>query len=290
MVRLDYDEACDLAADVMRRCRMCPVSCGAHRLSGKPGACRVADKIVVASAFLHFGEEDVLVGDRGSGTIFLSGCNLHCVFCQNWDISQRVSGRVVSEEEFVSLMLALEARGAHNINLVSPTHFAIPILRAIIRARKKGLRLPIVWNSGGYDSLEVLHALEGWVEIYMPDAKYADNETAKRFSGIDDYWDVMRANLVEMRRQVGDLEVRGGVAVRGLMVRHLVLPNGLSGAKKVIDFLAGCVSEDTYLNIMGQYRPCYQAGRYPELMAGLDWGEFRRLREHAQNLGLRLAR
>jgi len=288
--RVDYEEARDIAADVMRRCRMCPVSCGAHRLEGKAGACRVADKIVVASAFLHYGEERVLVGRFGSGTIFLSGCNLHCVFCQNWDISQRVRGEEMSEEDLVGLMFALEARGAHNINFVSPTHFALPILCAIIRARQKGLRVPVVWNSGGYDSLEVLRALDGWVEIYMPDAKYADNSSAHRFSGVKDYWDVLRANLVEMHRQVGDLEIEGGIAVRGLLVRHLVLPQGLSGAQKVIEFLARRISPNTFVNIMGQYRPCYQARRYRELTRGIDWAEFEAVREQARKLGLRLAK
>jgi len=269
---------------------MCPVSCGARRLEGKKGACRVADRIIVASAFLHFGEESVLVGHRGSGTIFLSGCNLHCVYCQNWDISQQVRGKAVGEEELVALMFALESRGAHNINFVSPTHFALPILCAIIRARSMGLKVPVVWNSGGYDSLEVLRALDGWVEIYMPDTKYADNETAKRLSGIADYWDVMRANLVEMHRQVGDLEIRDGIAVKGLLVRHLVLPRGLSGAQEVIEFLASRVSPRTYLNIMGQYRPCYQARRYADLLADLDWVEFRALKETARRLGFRLAK
>jgi putative pyruvate formate lyase activating enzyme len=269
---------------------MCPVACGAKRLEGKRGACRVADKIIVSSAFLHFGEEPVLVGGTGSGTIFFSGCNLHCVYCQNYDISQRVSGQAVSEDELVTLMLRLERSGARNINFVSPSHYALPILCATIKARSLGLRVPIVWNSGGYDSIEVLKALEGWIEIYMPDAKYADERTAFRLSRIQNYPKIMKANLKEMQRQVGDLVIERGIATRGVLVRHLVLPHNLSGAKEIIDFLADEVSPNLYLNLMAQYRPCYKAHYIPELRNYIDISEYRRLLEYARKRGLRLAR
>jgi len=287
---IGYEDAKRLLSEVMRSCRMCPVQCGARRLEGKRGACRVADRIIVSSAFLHYGEEPVLVGGTGSGTIFLSGCNLHCVYCQNYDISQQVRGREVSEEELVELMFHLERMGAKNINFVSPSHFALPILCATIRARERGLGVPIVWNSGGYDSREVLEALDGWVDIYMPDTKYMDEDVAFRLSRVRDYPAVMKMNLKEMHRQVGDLIVEGGVAVRGLLVRHLVLPNGLSGDEELIDFLADEVSPRTYLNLMAQYRPCYKAHYIPELRGYIDIGEFRRLVGYARERGLRLAR
>ncbi|MCX7703171.1 MAG: radical SAM protein [Planctomycetota bacterium] len=288
--KIGYEEARRLCEEMMKKCRMCPLECGARRTEGKRGACRVADKMVVSSAFLHYGEEPVLVGSTGSGTIFFSGCNLHCVYCQNYDISQSVRGEVVSEDELVRLILYLERCGAKNINFVSPTHFALPILCAIIKARERGLRVPVVWNSGGYDSVEVLKALEGWVEIYMPDAKYADEQTAERLSRVRNYPNVMKANLKEMQRQVGDLKVEGGIAVKGVLVRHLVLPNGLSGARQIIDFLADEVSPNTYLNLMAQYRPCYKARLFPELRDCIDIGEFRHLIEYAKSRGLRLAR
>ena len=287
---LDYDRARTRLEKEMRACRMCPVACGARRADGERGACRVDDRVVVSSAFLHYGEEDVLVGIGGSGTIFLAGCNLHCVYCQNHDISQRVSGRVADEEDLVATMLALQRRGAHNINFVSPTHFSYQLLCAVIRAREEGLKVPVVWNSGGYDSPETLAALDGWIEIYMPDAKYADAEMARRYSGVEHYPDVMKAALREMHRQVGDLDAPGGIAVRGLLVRHLVLPGDISGARDVVDFLAEEISENTYLNLMAQYRPCHRARRYPELNRGIDRDRFLRLRDHALSRGLRLAR
>ncbi len=246
-------------------CRVCPRQCGARRLEGATGVCGVRDEAVVSSYGPHFGEEAPLVGAGGSGTIFLTRCNLQCVFCQNCEISQRGEGEAVSPLRLAAMMLELQRLGCHNINFVTPTHQIFPILQALPNAIESGLNLPLVYNCGGYESLPALRLLDGIVDIYMPDFKYADEETARRYSGVENYPDVARAALREMHRQVGDLTLDGrGVARRGLLVRHLVLPNDLAGTAEVVAFLAQ-LSPRTYLNIMGQYRPCYRALEHPSL-------------------------
>jgi putative pyruvate formate lyase activating enzyme len=250
----------------LQNCKVCPNFCGIDRTKGKKGKCRVEDNLVVSSANLHFGEEPVLVGRRGSGTIFFTSCNLGCVFCQNYDISQLDYGRVISEEDLVSLMLMLQNQGAHNINLVTPTHQAPQIFTALILAKQKGLRLPVVYNCGGYENPLFLKELEGLVDIYMPDFKYASDELAFKFSGIKEYATWCKKALLEMHRQVGELKINcNGVAERGLLVRHLVLPLGIAGSKEIIDFIAREISPHTYLNIMDQYHPSYRAKEYREL-------------------------
>jgi len=250
----------------LSECRVCPNQCRVDRRRGQKGRCRLADTLTVSSADLHFGEEPVLVGRGGSGTIFFTACNLSCVFCQNYDISQLDRGSPVSESELVRLALGLQDRGAENINLVSPTHQAPMIFESLKEARRHGLSLPIVYNCGGYENPEFLRGLEGLVDIYMPDFKYGSDVSAQAYSGVTEYVRWCRESLLEMQRQTGELVLDGrGVAARGLLVRHLVLPDGLAGSQVVIDFLAERISRHTYLNIMDQYRPCFRAHDYRKL-------------------------
>ena len=252
----------ELVLEAFRRCTFCPRRCGVDRLSGEMGMCKVGRSAVVASYGPHFGEEEPLVGVGGSGNIFFSGCNLLCSFCQNFDISHQVVGEMVSASRLAKMMLSLQAMGCHNINVVTPSHVVPQILEALVRALEKGLNLPIVYNTSGYDSVETLKLLDGIVDIYMPDFKFWDNEVAWRTCRAKDYRERACEALKEMHRQVGDLVMdESGLAVSGLLVRHLVLPNALAGTSEVMDFLAREVSPDTYVNVMDQYRPC---GMIPE--------------------------
>jgi len=276
------------ANNLLRACCVCPRACGVDRTSGEAGFCGMTDRLQIASAMPHFGEEAPLVGTGGSGTIFLSGCNLACIFCQNFDISHGRVGHEVTGGQMVELMLGLQARGCHNINFVTPTHFAPQLMDAIENARARGLRVPIVYNCGGYDSLEMLRLLEGCVDIYMPDAKYWDSHVAEELSAAPRYAEVMCEALKEMHRQVADLCIENGIATRGLLVRHLVLPGDLSGSMAVVDFLAREISPHTYVNIMDQYRPCHEAHRHPILRQYPDIDFVRQVRRHARELGLRV--
>ncbi|MDP8248714.1 MAG: radical SAM protein [Candidatus Tritonobacter lacicola] len=269
------DRSARALAELIDPCGLCPRRCGSRRKSGETGFCGIDDRIVVASHGPHFGEEEPLVGFHGSGTIFFSGCNLGCIFCQNYDISHLGAGRPVSPAELAGTMLSLERSGCHNINLVTPTHQVPGIVEAVGAAARGGLGVPIVYNCGGYESVEVLKLLDGIVDIYMPDAKYSDGEVSSALSSAPDYPEMMFDALREMHRQVGDLETDGrGIATRGLLVRHLVLPGGLAGTERVMEFIAGELSTDTYVNIMAQYRPCYRAGEEPRLMRGITMEEF----------------
>jgi len=243
---------------------------------------------MVSSYGPHFGEESPLVGRHGSGTIFFTYCNLQCVFCQNYTISQLGEGYGVDGKELAGMMLALQSRGCHNINFVSPTHVVPFILEALEMAVASGLHVPLVYNSGGYDSLETLKLLDGIIDIYMPDMKYSDEKTAERLSGIKGYLGVNRAAIREMHRQVGDLQIdKHGVAQRGLLVRHLVLPNGLAGTGEVVRFLAQEVSTNTYLNIMAQYHPCHKAFDMPLLARTVNSREFSEAIDLARQKGLK---
>ena len=242
---------------------------------------------MVSSYGPHFGEESPLVGRYGSGAIFFTYCNLRCVFCQNYSISQMGEGSAVAPEELAGMMLSLQAKGCHNINLVSPTHVVPFILEALELAVSRGLYLPLVYNTGGYDSAETLELLDGVVDIYMPDMKYSDEGTAEQLSGIEGYPEVNRAAVREMHRQVGDLQIGGeGVAQRGLLVRHLVLPDRLAGTEEVVRFLAREVSTDTYLNIMAQYHPACKAFDVPQLARSLSRQEFAEAIDLAHQQGL----
>ncbi|MGC9397680.1 MAG: radical SAM protein [Anaerolineae bacterium] len=258
------------ARAALRDCHLCGNDCGIDRTE-HVGPCRVDGTAYVASYGPHLGEEDVLRGWRGSGTIFFSGCNLHCVYCQNYDISQRPAGSPVTPEDMARIMLRLEARGCHNINLVSPTHVVPQIVLGLAVAIQAGLRLPVVYNTGGYDAPQALALMDGLVDIYMPDVKYADPDVGWRFSQVRDYPAVNRAALREMHRQVGDLVLNAqGLAQRGLLVRHLVLPGNLAGTAEVARFLAEEISTDTYVNVMAQYRPAYRAHECASDDAPLD--------------------
>ncbi|HVO91585.1 MAG TPA: radical SAM protein [Terriglobales bacterium] len=243
---------------------------------------------MVHSFGAHHGEEDVLRGWRGSGTIFFSWCNLRCVFCQNWEISHKGMGRAVEPKEIALMMLELQAQGCHNINLVSPSHVVAQILAGVKLAADQGLRLPLVYNTGGYDSPEALALLDGVIDIYMPDMKYGDSDTARKYSRVRNYKEVNQAAVKEMHRQVGDLVLdEKGLARRGLLIRHLVLPGNLAGSEKVLAFIAKEISCNTYLNLMDQYRPCYRADEYSPLDRSITREEFFAVLELANQYGLR---
>ncbi len=250
---------------MLNPCRLCPRECMVNRLAGETGNCKAGLKPKVSSYHQHFGEEYCLVGKCGSGTIFFAHCNLHCVYCQNYDISQLGIGREVSVERLEMMMIELQELGCHNINLVTPTPWVPQIVDALSLAQQKGLKIPIVYNCGGYESIKTLQMLEGIIDIYMPDIKYADNKKGEKYSKVPDYWDIVRESLKEMHRQVGDLVIENGIAKRGLLIRHLVLPNGLADSKKCLEFIANEVSKTSFVNIMDQYYPTFRAGDYPEL-------------------------
>ncbi len=268
-------------------CDICARVCRVNRLKGEEGACCTGEDARVCSFQSHFGEEAPLVGSHGSGTVFFSFCNLKCRFCQNYELSVEGEGREVTAEQLAGMMLQLEHLGCHNINLVSPSHVVSQILDALCIAAAHRLSLPLVYNTGGYDSLETLRQLDGIVDIYMPDMKYADEATAREYSGVPEYPAANHAGIIEMHRQVGDLALDAhGVARRGLLVRHLVLPEGLAGTAEIARFLAENVSKDTYINIMDQYRPCYRATGLPPLNRRLTREEYLQAMAAAEDAGL----
>jgi putative pyruvate formate lyase activating enzyme len=282
----DLQERVRAAYKRLEACDLCPRLCGVNRREGELGSCRTGEDAVVSSAGPHFGEESPLVGRHGSGTLFFAWCNLRCRYCQNETISQFGEGAPLSPEQIASLMLDLQDRGCHNINLVSPSHVVPHILAATLIAAQAGLRVPLVYNTGGYDSLKTLALLDGVIDLYMPDMKYGDAGVGERYSGIADYPAVNQAAVAEMHRQVGDLVLdERGIAQRGLLVRHLVLPEGLAGTTDVLAFLAR-LSPNTYLNVMNQYRPCYQAGDLPPLDRRITRAEYLEAVHLAHQAGL----
>jgi putative pyruvate formate lyase activating enzyme len=270
-------------------CDLCARYCFVDRRKTIDGAvCRTGERAVVASYGAHHGEEDCLRGTRGSGTIFFSFCSLRCAFCQNWDISQKGVGREAEPAEIADMMLELQRQGCHNINFVTPSHVVAQIIAAVHDAAGRGLRLPLVYNSGGYDSPEALALLDGIVDIYMPDMKYGDAASGRRYSRVRNYEKANQRAVLAMHRQVGDLVLdEDGVAQRGLLVRHLLLPDNLAGTEKVLEFLAEEISRDTYLNLMDQYRPCYRADEYPELARPITGAEYAEALATAERFGLR---
>lgn len=254
--KMDRAKTIELLYDRMSPCRLCPRVCEACRLEGKLGFCKIGKQPIVASYGPHHGEEDCLRGWRGSGTIFFAGCNLGCVFCQNWEISHERIGRALSVEELAHIMLQLQRIGCHNINWVTPTHVTPPLIEALDLARRRGLTVPVVYNCGGYECVETLRLLEGWIEIYMPDFKFWDSETAQLLANAPDYPERARRAIKEMHRQVGDLIIGSdGLAIRGLLVRHLVMPGQLDQTREILRWIAKEISPDTYVNLMPQYRP-----------------------------------
>ncbi len=260
----ELDDRIAGAAALLKDCTVCPRACHVNRTSGETGFCRTGALAQVSSHGPHFGEEPELVGRNGSGTIFMSHCNLACEFCQNYEISQCRDGKEVCAEDLAEMMLSLQRQGCHNINIVTPSHVVPQLLESLRIAAAGGLCIPLVYNSGGYDAVETLRILDGIVDIYMPDAKYGREEVALALSHAPHYVESMKAALREMHRQVGDLVVDQGIAVRGLIIRHLVLPGNLAGSETVMRFIAGEISKDSYVNIMAQYRPAWHAVQVAE--------------------------
>ncbi|MHB9112117.1 MAG: radical SAM protein [Thermoleophilia bacterium] len=273
----------------LENCDLCARHCHVNRRETIRGAvCRTGERAIIHSYGPHHGEEDVLRGWTGSGTIFFSWCNLRCVYCQNWEISHKGVGREVEPEELAGMMCELQNQGCHNVNFVSPSHVVAQILAAVFIAARQGLRLPLVYNTGGYDSLEALELLDGVIDIYMPDMKYGDSRRAKHYSHVKNYWERNQAAIREMHRQVGDLVMdERGVARRGLLVRHLVLPGGLANTEKVMEFLSEEISRNTYLNLMDQYHPCFRASEYPPLDRPIRRQEYEEALRLAEKYGLR---
>jgi putative pyruvate formate lyase activating enzyme len=261
--------------ELLKECQLCPRECRVNRLDGEVGYCGAGSEPTVSSIFPHFGEESPLVGLHGSGTIFLTYCNLRCIFCQNYDISHLGKGEAITPSDLARAMLRLQEIGCHNINFVTPTHYAPQIVASLPEAIEKGLRLPIVYNCSGYESIEVIQLLEDVVDIYMPDAKYMDEKFSKRFSNAPDYPEVIKKVLKEMHRQVGDLVTNSlEIAERGLLIRHLVMPGGVASSEAVLKFIAEEISVHSYVNIMDQYRPEYRAYEYSEISCRITHKEY----------------
>jgi len=289
-LKLPHDELqrrADMAFSRMENCDLCARECHINRLKGELGTCKTGLRGKVSSYGAHLGEEDPLRGWNGSGTIFFARCNLKCQFCQNYDISQTDSGEEVDSGKLATIMMALQAGGCHNINLVSPSHVVAQILEALVLAASAGLHLQLVYNSGGYDSMASLKLLDGIIDIYMPDMKYASGSNAKKYSNAKNYPAVNQEDVREMHRQVGDLKIdERGLATRGLLVRHLILPRNLAGTKQIVRFLADEISPNTYLNLMDQYQPAYNAHRYPEINRRINSNEYRAALKMAEDAGL----
>ncbi|HMA61207.1 MAG TPA: radical SAM protein [bacterium] len=274
--------------EMMEKCDLCPRECGANRLNGEAGICGADAKLMVASSNPHFGEEDPLVGRGGSGTIFLTHCSLRCVFCINADISQKGYGKQISIEDMANMMLWLQNRGCHNVNVVTPTHYLPHIILALDIAAEKGLNVPLVYNSSGYERVDILKYLDGIVDIYLPDFKYADSEMADKYSsGAKDYPELAKKALVEMHNQVGvAIPNQNGIMEQGLMIRHLVMPNNVSGSQEVIRWIGDNLPSNTYLNIMSQYRPVYKAHEYDQINRGITSQEYSQVIKWAKKSGL----
>ncbi len=280
-------ERAEAAKEHLNHCDLCGWECGVNRLEGKLGVCKTGDVAYLSSFGPHHGEENPLRGWRGSGTIFFAGCNLRCQYCQNYEISHLYQGYAVTPTQLAEIMLHLQAIGCHNINLVSPSHVIVPILQALVLAQANGLHLPLVYNTGGYDSLSALGLLEGIIDIYMPDMKYSNAHLAQKYSRIPNYPTINQQAVKEMHRQVGDLVLdENGIAQRGLLIRHLVLPNQVAGSEQILRFIAQEISLNTYLNIMDQYRPLFQAHRYPEINRRITSQEYQEVIALARSLGL----
>jgi len=274
--------------NVMKSCKLCPRQCGANRLAGEKGFCQASSQLEVSSCNAHFGEEAPLVGSGGSGTIFFTNCSLRCVFCINWQISQGGEGTPKSIDDLANMMLYLQRKGCHNINVVTPSHYSPHILLAIDLAADRGLRLPIVYNTCGWERLEILKKLDGVIDIYLPDFKYSDNAMAAKYSSdADTYPDMAKASLLEMHRQVGVAKpAKDGIMYRGLMIRHLVMPNRVGGTKGVVEWIAGNLSKDTYVNIMSQYTPVFKASNYPAISRRITRQEYAESVKWARDAGL----
>lgn len=284
----DLNQRIEELFKILEDCEVCPRKCHVNRLKSEKGYCQLGFLPVVSAFHPHFGEESPLVGSFGSGTIFFTSCNLSCVYCQNYEISQLRIGEEISFERLAQMMINLQNRGCHNVNLVTPTSQVPQILKSLSIAINQGLKIPLVYNTNTYDSIKVLKLLDGVIDIYMPDTKYTDNKTALRYSNVPGYFETMKKAIGEMHRQVGDLVLdKNGVAPKGLLVRHLVLPNNLAGSKKIFEFLSKEISNNTFLNVMEQYHPCYKAFEFPELSRRITDKEHQEAIKLAKKVGLK---
>jgi len=286
----ELHERADALMALLRNCTLCPRDCHVDRTAGRLGYCRSGYLPIISSYCAHYGEEPVLSGRKGSGTIFFGNCNLRCVFCQNHQISQPEGSLKEKEagfERLAEMMLELQAQGCHNINFVSPSHFAAQIVKAVDIAASKGLRIPLVYNTNGYDSLGTLRLLEGIIDIYLPDIKYSDNNAALEYSKVADYVEHSRGAIVEMKRQAGDLVIDSeGIAQRGLIIRHLVLPNDLAGSRESLRFISEKVGKETYISVMSQYFPTHKSAEYPLISRPISFREYEKALEWLHSFGL----
>ena len=283
----ELKERIEILNSKLMECTLCPRRCGVNRINGEIGYCRGGKEITISSAFSHFGEEAPLVGVSGSGTIFLTHSNLRCLFCQNYDISHHGNGTTSSLDKITKVMIKLQTIGCNNINFVTPTHFTPQIVEALPQAITMGLNVPLVYNCGGYEAVEVLELLEEIVDIYMPDMKFMDGTVSQKYCKAPDYPEVVKAAIKEMHRQVGDAQINEhGIMERGLLVRHLVMPNSLAGSSECFRFLAEEISKDTYINIMAQYYPCYEASRDEKISRRITSQEYQETIKQAKKYGL----
>lgn len=270
---------------ILECCELCPRKCRVNRLRGEKGFCRADASLYISSYGAHFGEEEILVGSGGSGTIFLTWCNLRCVYCQNYDISLQGHGEKVSVQQCAEIMLYLQQKGCHNINLVTPTHYTPQLVRSVKIASDKGLKVPVVWNCGGYENMEIIKILEGIVDIYMPDIKYSNAETSRLFSNAPDYFERCKEAIKEMYKQVGNIQIENNLAKKGLLIRHLILPENYAGSQEILAFIKNEISQDTWINIMAQYRPY---GILPEGMnRRITTIEYQNVVNFAKKIGLK---
>ena len=271
---------------LLEKCSVCPRNCNVNRLKNELGFCKIGKNPKISAYNLHFGEEPPISGTNGSGTIFFTGCNLRCVFCQNYPISQLCNGNEITVEKLAGIMITLQNQNANNINLVTPTHVVPQIIEAVLLAKNKGLKIPIVYNSGGYEKVETLKLLKGIIDIYMPDAKYADDRSAEKYSDAKNYSEINKAALKEMYKQVGTLQIKNDIATKGLLIRHLVLPENIAGSRKVFEFIAKEISPKTYMSIMAQYHPANRTDEFPELQRKITDKEYQQVLNWADELGL----
>ncbi|MCX7704909.1 MAG: radical SAM protein [bacterium] len=283
--RQKFNEKIEILEKMLESCILCPRKCKVNRKKGEKGFCRANANLYISSYGAHFGEEEILVGSGGSGTIFLTWCNLRCAYCQNYDISLEGNGEKVSIEQCAEIMLYLQRRGCHNINLVTPTHYTPHLIKSIKIASERGLNVPIVWNCGGYENVEVIKILEGIIDIYMPDIKYSNPETALKLSCARDYFERCKESVREMFRQVDNIQIENGIAKKGLLIRHLVLPEDLAGSEQIFLFIKNEISPDVWVNIMAQYRPF---GNLPDkINRRISIIEYRNAINAAKSIGLK---
>ncbi|MCX5812726.1 MAG: radical SAM protein [Proteobacteria bacterium] len=270
----------ELVLSLIEKCELCPRRCRAARLRGEKGYCGIANEIIIAHYGLHYGEEPPISGTNGSGTIFFSSCNLRCMFCQNYQISHYRTGESYTIEELANIFILLEKQGCHNINLVSPTPYVPFIVAAIKHAKEKGIKIPFVYNTNAYENVETLKILDGLIDIYLPDFKYWSAGIANKLSDVPvdkSYPEYAAAAILEMKRQVGDLTTKNGIAIKGMLIRHLVLPGGLAGTEKIIGWIRDNLGTDTFISLMAQYYPVHKAGEYPVINRKIRYEEYEKL-------------